>query len=350
MYNKDSYETRFKHKNVETEETKMASIRDVAKLAGVSPSTVSRVMNGTANVDEEKKHRVVKAIRETGFKPNELARALYKQSSKIIGIIVPNIENLFFNELAKAIEEEAFRNGYKLLLCNSNNNTEKEFVNIQMLDQIKADGIIIVTSNDKTGQEIAGCHLPVVVLDRYITGSKADAYVESDHFHGGKMAMKHLIDCGCKHIVCMRGPMELSSGLRRYQGYQDTCKKYKMEEQYVNCSYNYEDGIKAAEELIKKYPQVDGIVASNDIVAIAACKVLARNGYEIPKDVQVIGFDNVLFSRMFFPELTTIEQPIEKMGKLAVQIIVNYGKNLPFLKENILGVSLIERQTTKRKE
>lgn len=328
----------------------MASIRDVAKLAGVSPSTVSRVINGTANVDEEKRHRVVKAIRETGFRPNELARALYKQSSKIIGIIVPNIENLFFNELAKAVEEEVFKNGYKLLLCNSNNDTEKEFINIQMLDQIKADGIIIVTSNDKTGQEIAGCHLPVVVLDRHITGSKADAYVEADHFKGGKMAMEHLIDCGCKNIVCMRGPMELSSGLQRYQGYQEICRKYHIQEQYVNCSYNYEDGIKTAEELIRKYPNVDGIVASNDIVAIATCKVLLKNGYRIPEEVQIIGFDNVLFSRMSFPELTTVEQPIEQMGRLAVQIIVNYGRKLPFLKENILDVSLIERQTTKRKK
>ncbi len=328
----------------------MASIRDVAKLAGVSPSTVSRVMNNTANVDEEKKHRVLKAIRETGFKPNELARALYKQSSKMIGIIVPNIENLFFNELAKAVEEEAFEYGYKLLLCNSNNDTKKEFANIQMLDQIKADGIIIVTSNDKTGQEIAGCHLPIIVLDRHITGSKADAYVEADHFKGGTIAMEHLIDCGCKNIVCMKGPMELSSGLRRYQGYQDTCKRYKIKEQCVDCTYDYEYGIKAAEEIIKKYPNTDGIIASNDIVAIAVCKVFSRNGYRIPEDVQLIGFDNVLLSRMYFPELTTVRQPIEKMGKLAVQIIVNYGRNLPFLKENILDVSLIERQTTKRKE
>ena len=219
-----------------------------------------------------------------------------------------------------------------------------------MLDQIKADGIIIVTSNDKTGQEIAGCHLPVVVLDRHITGSKADAYVEADHFKGGTIAMEHLIQCGCKNIVCMRGPMELSSGLRRYQGYKDTCKRYKIQEQFINCTYDYEDGIKAAEELVRMYPNVDGIIASNDIVGIAVCKVFSNKGYRIPEDVQLVGFDNVLLSRMSFPELTTVGQPIEQMGKLAVQIIVKYGKNLPFLKENILDVSLIERQTTKREE
>ena len=124
----------------------MAGIRDVARLAGVSPSTVSRVMNGTAHVEEDKKQKVLAAIQETGFKPNELARALFKQSSKIIGVIVPNIENPFFNELAKAVEEEAYRNGYKILLCNSNNNTEKELLNIQMLGRMKADGVIIVTA------------------------------------------------------------------------------------------------------------------------------------------------------------------------------------------------------------
>ena len=149
----------------------MASIRDVARIAGVSPSTVSRVMNGTANVEEDKRQKVLAAIQETGFKPNELARALFKQSSKIIGVIVPNIENPFFNELAKAVEEEAYINGYKILLCNSNNNTEKELMNIQMLNQMKADGIIILTYSDKTGQAIASCQLPVVVVDRQLTGS-----------------------------------------------------------------------------------------------------------------------------------------------------------------------------------
>ena len=104
----------------------MASIRDVAKLAGVSPATVSRVMNHTANVDEEKRKRVLDAIEETGFQPNELARALFKQSSKIIGVIVPSIENPFFSEIVNAIEEEAFSCGYRILICDSSGNAEKE--------------------------------------------------------------------------------------------------------------------------------------------------------------------------------------------------------------------------------
>lgn len=166
----------------------MASIREVAKIAGVSPATVSRVMNGTANVDEEKKQRVLEAIQETGFKPNELARALFKKSSKIIGMIVPNIENPFFSEIAKAVEEEAFQNGYKMLLCNSANNPKKERMNIQMLVQMQADGIVIMTNSDRTGKKIAECGLPVVVMDRKLSKGREIAFIESDHYKGGKLA------------------------------------------------------------------------------------------------------------------------------------------------------------------
>lgn len=328
----------------------MASIRDVAKLAGVSPSTVSRVMNGTANVDEEKRERVYRVIEETGFKPNELARALFKQSSKIIGVIVPNIENPFFNELAKAVEEEAYRNGYKMLLCNSNNNTEKELMNIQMLNQMKADGIIIVTYSDQTGQAIAECKLPTVVVDRKLTGSGETAYVESDHYKGGMLATEHLVNCGCKNIVCLKGPAELSSGQQRYLGYQDICRKYKMKEQCIECSYDYERGLEATRELLGKYPDVDGIVACNDMVAISSYKILSQKGYRVPEDVQLIGFDNIQFGWLFTPELTTVTQPITKMGTLAVQILIKYGKGEPFQKENIFDVTLVERQTTRRKE
>lgn len=328
----------------------MASIRDVARIAGVSPSTVSRVMNGTANVDEEKKKKVLMAIEETGFRPNELARALFKQSSRIIGVIVPNIENPFFNELAKAVEEEAYRNGYKMLLCNSNNNTEKELMNIQMLDQMKADGIIIVTYSNETGQAISECKLPVVVVDRQLTGSGESAYVESDHYKGGRMAVEHLIGCGCRNIVCLRGPLELSSGQQRYYGYRDVCREQGIKEQYIDCPYDYECGLEATEKLIKEYPDVDGLVACNDMVAISAYKILTGAGYRVPEDVQIIGFDNIRLSWLFTPELTTVIQPITKMGTLAVQIIMKYGRGLPFQKENIFDVTLVERHTTRRKE
>ena len=327
----------------------MASIREVAKIAGVSPATVSRVMNGTANVDEEKKQRVLEAIQETGFKPNELARALFKKSSKIIGMIVPNIENPFFSEIAKAVEEEAFQNGYKMLLCNSANNPKKERMNIQMLVQMQADGIVFMTNSDRTGKKIAECGLPVVVMDRKLSEGREIAFIESDHYKGGKLAAEHLIECGCQHIVCLRGPMKFSSGQQRYQGYEDVCRKYGRKAVWIDCDYDYDAGLAAAEELIRRYPDTDGILASNDMAAMAVYKVLHQNGRRVPEDVQLVGFDNIEFSRRMTPELTTISQPIEEMGKLAVQMIIHHGEEISYQKENIFDVELIRRQTTKKK-
>lgn len=326
----------------------MISIREVAKRAGVSPATVSRVINGTANVDPVKKEMILAVIEETGFKPNELARALFKKSSKIIGVIVPNIENAFFGELARAIEEEAYQNNYRILLCNSLNDTEKELLNIQTLNQLHADGIIIMTNSEDLASKMGSCRVPFVILDRKIEGLDEIAVIEADHYKGGRMAMEHLLHCGCKNIVCMRGPQKFSSGQQRFLGYLDVCREHGLQEQWLDCDYDYEAGLKTAEELLKQYPDVDGILACNDMVAIATYKVLQEAGLRVPEDVQLIGFDNIRFSRLFTPEFTTIVQPIWEMGTLATQVIVNHANGDPFKKENVFDVSLVERQTTKR--
>lgn len=327
----------------------MTSIREVAKLAGVSPATVSRVMNGTANVDEKKKERVQEAIRQTGFRPNELARALYKKSSRIIGIIVPDIENPFFSELAKAAEESAYRAGYKILLCNSDNDPQKEAMNIQMLAQMRADGIIITTNCDSTSRVLDDCPLPVVVVDRMFADMSGTAFVESDHYAGGRLAAEHLVECGCKNIACLRGPQKYSSGRHRYRGYLEVCEKYHLKEQYLDCEYDYEAGLKAAEKLIRMYPDVDGIIACNDMVAVSAYKILTREGYRVPEDVQLVGFDDVKISRVFTPEITTVSQPIREMGMMAAGIIIRHVEGEDYRKETLFEVRLLERETTRKK-
>mgnify|MGYP003305926647 FL=1 len=284
----------------------MVSIREVAKKAGVSPATVSRVINGTAKVDPAKKERVLAVIKETGFKPNALARALFKKSSKIIGVIVPNIENAFFGELARAIEEEAYQNNYRILLCNSQNDMEKELLNIQALSQLQADGIIIMTNSEDLASKIESCSIPFVILDRKIEGLDEIAFIEADHYKGGRMAMEHLLHCGCKNIVCMRGPQKFSSGQQRFRGYQDVCRENGLKEQWLDCDYDYEEGLQVAEKLLEEYPDVDGILACNDMVAIAVYKILLNRGLRVPEDIQLMGFDNIRFSRLFAPEFSTI--------------------------------------------
>lgn len=328
----------------------MISIRDVAKLAEVSPSTVSRVINGSANVNFEKKQRVLKVIQETNFKPNEVARSLYKKSSKIIGIIMPNIENPFFNEIAKAIEAEAYKNGYRLTLCNSNDMLEKEIENIHMLRSMNADGIILMTNNEEIQTEIEQCKIPVILLDRQVHNYKEMAYIQANHYEGGKMATEYLLQCGCKNIVTLCGPQKLSSARERFQGYLDVCKQYEMKPNYIECAYSFHDGLKKAEILLKRYPKADGIFACNDMVAISVYRVLCGLGYKIPEDIQLIGYDNINLSWMFTPELTTIAQPIKEMGTEAAKIIIQHVEGKKIVKEHVYPVKLMKRKTTINKD
>lgn len=328
----------------------MATIREVARLAGVSPSTVSRVMNGTAKVDEEKKQRVLDAIHQTSFQPNELARALYKKSSKIIGLIVPNIENPFFSELARVIEEEAFRHGFRLLLCNSNNDAKKEQINISMLDQMKADGIILITNSGHTGRMIADCSLPVVIVDRHIPDTGEVAFVESDHYRGGRLATEYLLRCGCRRPVCLRGPQRFTSGVLRFRGYQDVCRENGIGERFIDCTYSFSSGMAAAEKLLETFPDADGVFAANDMVAVSVYKVLHNHGVQVPGEIQIVGFDDVGFSTLVTPALTTIRQPIREMGRRAVDIIWKYTEGKSFERECVFDVELVERETTRKKE
>ncbi len=323
----------------------MASIREVAKLAQVSPATVSRVMNGTAKVDEKKKRRVLEAIEETGFVPNEVARSLFKKSAKLIGLILPSIENPFFAQLAGAIERKADKHGYRLVLCNTGSSVEKERAAMQMLMSMNADGIILTTSNDEIREYTAKCNIPVIVTDRFFSGSDALKYVHCNHYQGGRMAAEHLISCGCKNIVCIKGPQEISSAKDRYQGYKDICQEKGIKEQTMECAYDFNEGMRVTEKLLEEYKDVDGIIACNDMVAISAYKVLIRNNIQVPKQVKLIGFDDIALSKLMTPALTTISQPVEEIGAKAAELII--FKDESTKQEYIYEAKLVERETTR---
>ncbi len=323
----------------------MASIRDVAKMANVSPATVSRVMNGTANVDEEKKRRVEAAIKETGFVPNEVARSLFKKSAKLIGLILPSIENPFFAQLAGAIERKADKHGFRLVLCNTGSSVDKEKAALQMLTSMNADGIILTTSNDEIREYTAKCNIPVIVTDRSFNGGDTLRYVHTDHYQGGRMAAEHLIKKGCKSIVCIKGQQEISSAKDRYEGYRDVCKEKGIKEQTVDCAYDFEQGMKVTEELLEQFKDVDGIIACNDMVAISAYKVLHKKGIKVPEQIQLIGFDDIALAKLMTPELTTISQPVEEIGAKAAELIIL--KDDEGRQEYIFEAKLVERETTK---
>lgn len=328
----------------------LVHIKDIARMAGVSSATVSRVINGTAKVDGEKAKRVEEAIRETGFKPNEIARSLYRKSSRLIGYIIPSILNIFLSEIGRAVEDEAFHSGYKMLLCNSDDSPEKEAAYIKMLTGMNADGLIIAASNENLDDEIRDCPIPIVVLDKN-AGTRYTASVQSDNYTGGRIAAEHLLHCGCRKLVLMRGPQQYTSSQQRFLGYVDVCNEYGIQPLFVNSRYSYDEGIRSSAELLERYPETDGIIASSDMVAFALYKVLSVHGRRIPDDVMIVGYDNVWLSRLMIPALTTVAQPIEDIGRLAVRLIIEQTERHTIVKkENILPVSLKIRETTLQKE
>lgn len=326
----------------------MASIREVAKLAGVSPATVSRVMNGTAKVDDEKKERVLQAIEETGFVPNAVARSLFKKSSMTIGLIIPSIENPFFTQLAGAIEKTADEHGYRLIFCNTGDGIEKEKTALVMLEAMNADGIILTTSHDEMEPMIEQCKVPVVITDRLIKKNSSSRYVHCDHYAGGRIAMEHLLDCGCKNVVCVKAPQAVSSAKSRYEGYRDVCKERGIKEQTIECQYDFYEGLAMTERLLKMYPNVDGIVACNDMVAISIYKVLHKKGIVVPDQIQLVGFDGIYLADLLTPELTTVAQPIEEIGKKAAELIIHKEENDKGDNEYIFPATLVVRETTKK--
>ena len=328
----------------------MTSIREVARLAKVSPATVSRVMNGTANVNPEKKERVLRAIAETGFVPNEVARSLFRKSAKTIGLILPGIENPFFTQLASAIEKEADTNGYRVFFCNTENNFEKEKMAFQMLKSMNADGIILTRSEERLQPYVEEMNIPVVVTDTLPAGKKTNAYVDCDHYQGGRLAAEHLIECGCEKIVCMKGVQTLSSAKARYEGYRDVCREHDLKERTVDCDYSFHRGLAATEELLEKYPDTDGIIASNDMVALSVFKVLHKKQIVVPDQIQIVGFDDIYLSSLLSPELTTITQPIEEIGRKAVELLVQHNNRDMIGMKYVFPVSLTARGTTRWQE
>ena len=327
----------------------MASIKDVAALAGVSPATVSRVINGTAKVDPEKKERILQVIKEIGFVPNEVARSLFRKSAKTIGLIVPSIRNPYFTELAAHVDALATANGFRPFLCNTGYDPEKEKAAIQMLVSMNADAIIIASCSEQVKSLIDDCPIPVVALDAMLYGTDVEACIFCDYYWGGRIATEHLLECGCQHIVCIKGPQYRYSALARYQGYRDVCQELGILERTVECDYDFDHGIAMTQELLERFPDVDGIIACNDIVAISTYKVLHQRNIAVPEQVQLIGFDDISFSTLLSPELTTVCQPIREMAEKAVDLIVNNELSGMTGGKFVFPVTLVARQTTKKR-
>jgi LacI family transcriptional regulator len=324
----------------------MATIKDVAREAGVSVATVSRVLNKSGYVSEASGRKVMDAIKKLDYQPNSVARALFHKTSKMIGLIVPDITNPFFPELARAVEDVSMIYGYKVLLGNSDGDSEKEQNYLDLFNQKYVDGIIMTSQSSRTDIGL-NTNTPIVVMDRAnIAGLPT---VTSKNYEGAQQAVKLLIEKEATHIAHIRGPRNITSANDRYQGFIDEMVKNKMDYVIEESAFNLKAAEEVAHDFFDKHGHIDAIFCSNDTIAVGFLKVALKRGIQIPSELQIIGFDGVAFGEMVYPELTTVAQPIYDMGAMASRLLIKLIEGEE-QEQTIyeLKTSIIERGTTRK--
>lgn len=301
----------------------MATIKDVARVAGVAPSTVSNYFTGKANVSEETRARIEKAVRQLGYRPNVAARSLRLSQTKSIGLVVPNIANPFFAEIVQAIGLACQRLGYSLLLSASNGDDSRENELVHNLFKQHIDGMLIIhTGRDRQDLPFAdNPPLPIVFVDREVEGC---ASVATDNYMGGRLAARHLAKLGHRRIGILAGDAHVRNVQQRIEGFQDELAQHGLAidpNLVIKGAQSFETGRDVHFLMVRPEPPT-AIFATNDIIALGAWHKLNAMGYRIPDDISIVGFDNIEMSDWTLPPLTTVNQDKRELGRQAVALLV----------------------------
>lgn len=295
----------------------MATIKDVAARAGISYTTVSHVVNGTRPVSDQVRRKVEAAIAELGYVPSGVARSLRARATGTLGLLVPNASNPYFAELARGIEDHAERNGYSVILCNSDDDIDKQLRYLRVLLERRIDGLIVATvaSDAAFAQALANLQVPLVLVDRSLEGVNADQ-LRVDHEQGAYLATRHLLELGHRRIVCIGGPASTQVAQLRAAGYHRALDEAGVVAQaVVDCPFTSPAGHAAARVLLAVEPRPTAIFAGNDMIALGVLRAAAEHQLQVPRQLSVVGFDDIEVSRYLHPALTTVGQCIGALGE-----------------------------------
>lgn len=315
----------------------VAKLTDVAQLAGVSPTTVSRVINKKGYLSEKTIRNVEEAMRELGYKPNNLARSLQGKSAKLVGLIFPTINNIFYSELIGHLEKELFDRGYKTIICNSQHESDKEREYLEMLEANQVDGIISGSHNLGI-QDYDRVVAPIIAFDRNLSSSIP--IVSSDNFAGGILAAQTLQKAGCHNPLMITGNDDSNSptGLRQlgFTSILDEAKVFKIASDLSPVRKEME-----IRSILEKY-KPDGIFVSGDATAMLVWNVARSLKLSIPEDIKLIGYDGTSFIESYYPQLTTIKQPLVEIARLLVDLLIDKIEGKKFPKTDyILPITLL---------
>ena len=326
----------------------MTKIVDVARRAGVSVGSVSRVINEHPSVSPATRERVELAVRELGYVPNAIAGSLRSRRSKTVGLIIPDVTNPFFSELALHVERSAAAAGYNVILGNSDNSADQQRHYLHALAVRRVDGIILVPANDiRPSFEFA---IPVVGVDREVLGHP---FVASDNKAGATSAIEYLHLLGHHLIACIAGPNDLPNAQERRKGYEDVALPILRSAgvdpsaYIVSADFSYDSGYAATRSLLEVAPRPTAIFASSDQQAIGGLRAAADLGFAVPRDLSIVGFDDIPLAKLVMPRLTTVGQPVAEIGVLAMQLLLDLfsGAAAPRRRRHLLATSLQIRQS-----
>lgn len=331
----------------------MVTIADVAKKAGFSVATVSRVFHNSASVAEKTKKIVKKAIAELEYEPNLLGRNLRRSETKVILVLLSNIANPFFSEIVHGVHYIATENNYNVLICERDKNIEKEEGYLSLLKGKLVDGVIVLDPAMEPDidlellQSISEKY-PVVQCCEYYPSVNAP-HVSIDNLQASREAVRYLVSIGCRKIGLVNYNEKLLFSKLRKQGYLQILNENNLdyrEEYIIESGLNYENGEKAAHYFLSLANKPDALFVVADIFAIGILKVFKEKGVRIPQDIKIVGFDNISFSSWCNPTLTTVSQPTFKIGCSAAEMIIEKIKNKSSIVSNILDHELILREST----
>lgn len=337
------------------------TLKDIAAKLGVSVATVSRALRGYPDIRPETKEAVIELASKMRYRPNPLAMNLRKNQSNIIGVMIPEVVHHFFSSIIKGIMDVAEEQGYTVMICQSDEDFEKEKRDVGMLLGARVDGLLISHSNKTREfdhlQEYVDLGIPLVMYDK-VTDKLDVSKVVVDDYHGSFQATEHLIVQGCNRVAHIRGPVGVKNSDARMEGYCDALRKHGLavDESLIKHTQDVslKEGLELTGELLTLPNPPDGIFAATDLVALGVMQMLRESGLRIPDDVAVIGFSNWFVSSVVAPSLSTVHQPGTEMGRTAAAMLINEIKlgqaNQTIAHETrVLNTRLVVRDSTKRK-
>jgi len=305
----------------------VTTIVDVARAAGVSTATVSRVLNNNPQVDPHLAATVLRTVKDLGYRPNRVARSLRTRRNRVLALIISGVgTGPFFADVVRGVEKVAYRAGYLLFLCNTDEDPAKEASYIDLAVAENVGGVVLMPSGPRTAlTPLVSSGTPLVLIDRVLPGQEVDAVI-ADNVSGAYEAVRHLLAGGYERIACVTGPLSITTGSQRYAGYRKALEEagVALDDSFVRASdFSEQGGRIAMQELLEQRERPDAVLLANLLMTIGGLEAIAQAELAIPADIAVVGYDDMSWAPLLSTPLTTVAQPTYEMGMEAARLLLS---------------------------